>query len=150
MQTQSGLSTTAADIEVHLRRALGLPATRVAPLAGGSTSATRSKAFTHHPDFDRLRQALVELRHRTAAVGTLPQGYPRHVDFVIRGISALLPWYTRTIRHQAESAERVSFALFDAITLVGQRVDELAAQTNALQEMNSQSSFRSNENSRPD
>lgn len=148
MQTQSGLSSTAADIEVHLRRALGLPP--IAPFEGGSASVARSKAFTTHPDFDRLRQALVELRHRTAAVGSLPQGYPRYVDIVIRGISALLPWYTRTIRHQAESAEHVSFALFDAITLVGQRVDELAAQTNALQERNSQSSFRTNENSRPD
>jgi hypothetical protein len=113
------------ELEAQLKRALGLPADVVQPPAGGVPNNTQTQAFTSHRDYSRLRQALAELRHRTAIVGLPPRGYPRHLGLIMRGIAALLPWYTRTLREQAASVEQVSFALFDAITLIGQRVDEL-------------------------
>jgi hypothetical protein len=63
----------------------------------------------------RCREQAETLQRLAERVGTVPGGYPRHVDWVMRVIAALLPWYTRPLRQfceeGAEQARRVSEAL---------------------------------------
>ncbi len=68
---------------------------------------------------ERLRQAVWELRQDAAAIGTIPSGYPRHIEFVMRAISALLPWYTRNLvrfgQRTAETVELIAETVEEAL-----------------------------------
>jgi hypothetical protein len=47
--------------------------------------------------FRRLRVSARTLQEDAARLGTIPEHYPWHVNLVMRLISALLPWYTRSL-----------------------------------------------------
>lgn len=54
-----------------------------------------------------LRVELFELRKEAALIGAIPLHYPRHIVFIMKAISALLPWYTRPIAQFAQRTSRI-------------------------------------------
>src|SRR5437879_332944 len=62
-------------------------------------------------DLARLAMLTQILRSEANQVGTVPKGYPVFIDFVMRGIHRLLPWYTRPLQNFsrvcAEQAEEI-------------------------------------------
>ncbi|HNY39238.1 MAG TPA: hypothetical protein PKJ41_02540 [Bryobacteraceae bacterium] len=70
------------------------------------------------PLLDRLRHSLDALSAAGARMGSAPEGYPLWASLVIRGVAALLPWYTRSLhayaRAVSETAEVTAAILDDA------------------------------------
>ena len=81
-------------LEERLYRQLGIPI-GVHPEVRRGWQAAQPDSI--HVALNSLRRELHELEREAARIGRLPKDYPRHVDLVMRAISAVLPWYTRPI-----------------------------------------------------
>lgn len=68
-----------------------------------------------HPGLERLRHAVSELKQDAARIGTVPPGYPRHINLIMRAISALLPWYTRNLAQFGQRASHTVELLADVL-----------------------------------
>jgi hypothetical protein len=85
------------EIEAKLHAHLGIPS----PAGPGSTEETSRDLSDLMLDL----QAEVAALHREAGrIGAIPENYPRRVTWVMRVISALLPWYTRPLVNFSRSA----------------------------------------------
>jgi hypothetical protein len=82
-----------SDLRRTLESGLGIP-------AGAGSETVRDQAV--EALLAQLRHRLLEMERAARSIGTVPQGYPLHVRVVIRAIAALLPWYTRPLRHFAQ------------------------------------------------
>lgn len=101
------VEAAAREIEVRLCRYLRIPVFRDNGPEGSSSRWPTKRA--------RLMSAVEELERRAAAIGTIPFGYPRHIDLVMRVLSALLPWYTRNIVAFARQAVDTVRVLVDTL-----------------------------------
>ena len=111
-------------LESELYRFLGIPVEYLPPqdggrcpvLAGDLGTADRGSS-SKVERIDRLRQAISALREDAARIGSTPVGYPKHISLVIRTISALLPWYTRTLvqfgRQTVDTCQRIADELHE-------------------------------------
>lgn len=94
---------TAGALEFKLLEHLRIPLAGLAPLgcdtegAASPPSALPARPGWEAERVERLRRAVWELRQDAAAIGTIPSGYPRHIEFIMQAVSALLPWYTRSL-----------------------------------------------------
>lgn len=94
---------TATELEARLYGYLKIPIADLLPAQPDSRPAAAGRAdlvslsVRQRKALERLRQAVWELRQDAARIGRIPPGYPRHIDLVMRVISALLPWYTRNL-----------------------------------------------------
>jgi hypothetical protein len=108
-------SLSVENLEGKIRHALGLPewpSESARPAVAPETDSSGT--------LRQLRQELAALQRAAAAIGQVPQGYPRHLDLIMRAISALLPWYTRPLREWAENTSRVSQLMFNVVAeLIG-------------------------------
>ncbi len=100
---------TISELESRLRVHLGQPVP--------ARSVVDSHSVRGNAQLTRLREALQLLKKDAERVGQVPCGYPRHLDLIMKAISALLPWYTRTI---AQFAKRTTEALEIALGVVGE------------------------------
>ena len=65
----------------------------------------------------RARLLLAEVRRLAGQIGRIPENYPLHVVFVIRVISALLPWYTRPLTQFGQKVTESLDAIVDCLSL---------------------------------
>jgi hypothetical protein len=56
----------------------------------------------------RLRASLSGLSTAGGALGAIPEGYPLWANLIIRGVSALLPWYTRSLHAYARAVSETA------------------------------------------
>jgi hypothetical protein len=101
---------TERELEGVLRSSLAMPAEDTDNLSAATDAAELAPAV--------LRRRIAELRSMAECVGAMPVGYPFHARIIIRIISALLPWYTRSLRE-------FDVAVVDTIRLLADRVDAL-------------------------
>jgi len=80
-----------SELELRLCRYLDLPVT------GQREQRSVPAGKAGLVDLAPLWQAVRDLELASAQIGKVPGGYPRHLDIVMRLISALLPWYTRPL-----------------------------------------------------
>jgi|GEM_PF-2565634 len=118
------------DLLALTRKELGIP-TQVADPLRQSTDA--STAMLSAPEWRRLHRAVSELEEGAQAVGEIPKGYPMPVDWVMRLIHALLPWYTRPLRKHAEHAVDCSRATRDLLAVVIARQQQLESRLQELE-----------------
>jgi hypothetical protein len=122
---------SAEELEDRLLHALGIPVRRAAATSfdlPGSIGA----------DLRLLNNLVRDLRLHAALVGEIPSNYPKHVDLIMRGVAAILPWYTRPLREYAQKTAGV-------MTSVAEVVCQLAARQQALEEFVSKRSRDENE-----
>lgn len=104
------------DLEARLYRYLGIPAVAV---SGDDSFPDHYNPGQEYIRVERLRHVVWELRQKAAKIGKIPSGYPRHIDLVMRLISALLPWYTRSlVQFGRQTAE--------AVRVIAEAVEQLA------------------------
>lgn len=105
------LMISCRDIERRLLEELGIPTPR----------SPEPQSPDSEPDsIARLRGLVSRLEQDAAKIGQMPAGYPGHVTFVMKIISALLPWYTRNLIQFGNSSALTVRAMLDV-------VDDLAA-----------------------
>jgi hypothetical protein len=114
------------ELENRLLKALGMPAAaRRFSADAGYVGARRG--FDLRP----LRKLIAELERDASLVGSVPANYPPHVDFIMKAISALLPWYTRSLRANSQKTAFVLAALAEAVgDLAAQQQEFEAAMLN--------------------
>lgn len=117
------------DLLALTRKELGIPTQAAGPL---HQSTDVSTAMLSTPEWRRLHREVSELEEGALAVGEIPKGYPMPVDWVMRLIHALLPWYTRPLRKHAEHAVDCSRATRDLLAVVIARQQQLEARLNEL------------------
>jgi hypothetical protein len=104
-------------IESVLRRALGHPQCAPSRQQPKDDGPSPEQLFSS-PLMARLRVSLDALSSAGTRLGAMPEGYPLWAALVIRGVSALLPWYTRSLhayaRAVAETATVTAAILEDA------------------------------------
>lgn len=124
-------SELAREIEERLCDVLGIPAEfRIVvreKSSGGDEAPARWRTHPSEgdkslgmasPALEHLRGALSELEYRASRIGQVPVGYPRHLNLIMRCISALLPWYTRSLRD-------FSCASVDTCRLLARQLEEV-------------------------
>lgn len=70
----------------------------------------------------KLRESCAELCRITASVGSIPVGYPWHLNLIMRAISALLPWYTRPIRESVAKTAECMVLMAEVLTTIAERL----------------------------
>lgn len=65
------------------------------PQAGGGAPV---RARINRQPLLKVKRQLKVLREHAEELGRMPAGYPLHVRVVMSAVSALLPWYTRSLR----------------------------------------------------
>jgi hypothetical protein len=95
-------------------------------LAGPNTTSVR-----------RLKSALSQLERDVSGIGAIPPDYPRHVDLVMRVISALLPWYSRSLVQFGRSASESIRAVSDALEELARAHQSLALEVSRLRDSSS-------------
>jgi hypothetical protein len=123
------------ELEDRLLRALGMPVHR-----GSSTRFDLPRSIG--ADLRLLNNLVRDLQRQAALVGEIPLNYPRHVDLIMRGVAAMLPWYTRPLREHAQKTARV-------MTSVAEVVSQLAARQQQLEEFVSKRSRDATEGQPP-
>ena len=105
-------------IESALRCALGHPQRGVCKDLRLEREDSSPEEMFSNALLTRLRASLSGLSTAGAALGAIPEGYPRWVTLIIRCVSALLPWYTRSLHAYAgavaETATVTAAVLEDA------------------------------------
>jgi hypothetical protein len=106
------------ELEDRLLGALGMP--------GADAEGGRSVAKSFSPiDLRPLNRLVLDLQREAALIGSIPQNYPRHVDLIMRGVSALLPWYTRPLREYGWKTSRAIASLAEVVNQLAVRQQEL-------------------------
>ncbi|MDZ7638213.1 MAG: hypothetical protein U5J83_08190 [Bryobacterales bacterium] len=105
----------ANDILEQLRRKLEIPS---AEDAGNSAPIHFASGEAWH----KLRKAIRDLEESAAQVGEMPRNYPMHLNLVIRAMHAMMPWYTRPLRHHAEQSVAVARAMEAVLMSIEEQV----------------------------
>ncbi len=119
---RSKLDSDVSELETRLYSFLGIP---------GPENAAESQdgpRFGKQSDWERLeslRAACRELQREARSIGSIPEGYPRHVSFIMNVISRLLPWYTRPLVRFGDRTSRT-------LTLMSEIIEELHGRQIAL------------------
>ena len=112
------------------------------PVGQPTTASTQPASASDMPvtqEWRQLYRALNELEAGAQAVGKIPQGYPRHVDWVMRILHALLPWYTRPLQKHAEHTVAVCRSVREVLTSVIATQHQLAARVEQLERQHTSS-----------
>lgn len=115
-----------AQLEQNLQAHLGLP-------RPGGAAAVRVKV-SRQPLL-RVKRQIRTLRENAEQLGQLPVGYPFHVHAIMKIVSALLPWYTRSIR-------QFGMQTTQTIEEIAASLEELVKQQESLLEHAEQSTDR--------
>ncbi|SRR5579883_3482666 len=115
------------DLEARLHVYLGIPMGDREP-EDGSGEFTRQWASLIYD----LRAELVALRSESERIGRIPPDYPRHVNWVMRAISVLLPWYTRPLVNFGRRAVSTAELTLELLDAVRQHQDALAEEIRQL------------------
>jgi hypothetical protein len=99
-----GCEARIARVEESLRRALGHPAVRRTAKLEAVPARPAADALFSADLLAELRASIDALSAAAAGLGERPQGYPLWADLIIRAVSALLPWYTRSLKAYAKAA----------------------------------------------
>lgn len=91
-------------IELAIRRALRHPAPVIprAPSLQDVGEAPPERLFSSHL-LERLRDSIEALSGAGLRLGSIPSGYPLWASLIIRCVSGLLPWYTRSLHAYARA-----------------------------------------------
>ena len=101
-----------------------------------SEPSDSTAAFRDSADWRELERCVRELRSAADAVGVKPVGYPLPVDLTMRIVGALLPWYTRPLRAQAESCVALAAAVETVLGRMAHRQEDLEQRLRRLEEAN--------------
>ena len=85
-------------IEAGLRHALGHPPRGAGRKQRLEREESPRDALFSSALIEQLRASVGAMSAAGAALGAVPAGYPLWATLVIRSVSALLPWYTRSLR----------------------------------------------------
>jgi hypothetical protein len=107
------------ELENRLLCALGMPGS-TAWGRGAPSAAANLKGV----DLRKLNKLILELQRDATLIGTIPQNYPRHIDLMMKGVSALLPWYTRPLREHGKKTSRAIAALAEVVNQLVLRQQE--------------------------
>ena len=107
------------ELEDRLLNALGMPAVSARRWKNRSSGGARGV------DLRPLNRLVLDLQREAALIGSIPENYPRHIDFIMKGVSALLPWYTRPLREHSQKTSRALASLTEAVNQLAQRQQEL-------------------------
>ena len=113
------------ELEARLSQYLGQPASGMSRREASSISSVN---YLIH-----VREALRALRQDAERVGQIPLNYPRHVDMVMKTISALLPWYTRSLSQFASRTTETLRIVIDALEDIAREQEKLGARSPAHQ-----------------
>lgn len=113
-------------IEESLRRALGHPAGRRSAKIEAVLERPAADGLFSADLLSELRVTIEALSAAASALGERPQGYPLWADLVIRAVSALLPWYTRSLKAYARAAAGTAAAIAALIEDAERRAKEAA------------------------
>jgi len=94
MGTWTDWRVEAGELEAGLYRQLGVPPEFLNKVNLASAEATPDSIASAIRD---LKREIFELHREASRIGMVPAHYPRHVEIVMKTISALLPWYTRPL-----------------------------------------------------
>jgi hypothetical protein len=111
------------EIEARLYEYLRIPSPR--PHLGGEPRPPL--CGESNLDLERLRVAVSELERSVASIGEIPKGYPKHIDLVMRIISALIPWYTRNLTRFGQQTAQTVRVISEALGQIVVKQQELAA-----------------------
>lgn len=95
-------------IESALRCALGHPQRIVCREPRFERQDCEPEEFFSSALLARLRTSLSGLSAAGASLGAIPEGYPLWAAWIIRGVSALLPWYTRSLHAYATAVSETA------------------------------------------
>lgn len=99
-------------IERVIRERLGHPFQAALPSAPLSEPPSAEPTLLSSDLLARLRASLSSLERAGATIGAIPQGYPLWATLIIRAVSALLPWYTRSLHaYSRASTEAIAATL---------------------------------------
>jgi hypothetical protein len=110
-------------LEFRLYRHLGVPVSQLET----ADVEPRPAQGAAEANLEQVRLAVRELRQRAASIGAIPAGYPRHIHLVMKVISALLPWYTRSLVQFGHQAVETAETLAEAITALARRRELLSS-----------------------
>jgi|GEM_PF-2195133 len=95
-------------IESALSRALGHPRREPLPVRQPGPSEPSPEQLFSSPLLDQLKASIERLSAAGGRLGAMPEGYPLWASLIIRGISALLPWYTRSLHDYAREVSAMA------------------------------------------
>ncbi len=95
-------------IESALRSALSHPQRSVCKEPRREREDCATEEMFSNALLARLRASLLGLSTAGAALGAVPEGYPLWATLIIRGVSALLPWYTRSLHAYARAVSETA------------------------------------------
>lgn len=121
-----GCEARIARIEESLRRALGHPAGHGAARFEAVPARPAADSLFSADLLSELRVSIDALSLAASALGERPQGYPLWAELVIRAVSALLPWYTRSLKSYARAAASTAAATAALIEDAERRAKEAA------------------------
>ncbi len=113
-------------IESALRCALGHPQRNVCKEPRLEREECPPEEMFSSALLARLRASLSGLSTAGGALGAIPEGYPLWANFVIRGVSALLPWYTRSLHAYAKAVSETATVTAAVLEDAERRSRELA------------------------
>ena len=123
-----GLSVNAAAIIRGIRLYLGQPISVPEPLLRTPLAQRVSRL-----DLTRLSMLTEALSWEARQVGVIPQGYPLRVDFVMKVIHRLLPWYTRPLQNFSRRSAELGEELGHQISVIAQTQSELLRRLDQLE-----------------
>lgn len=95
-------------IEQALGRALGHPRRTLSPVRQSGAAEPSPERLLSGPLLAQLKASIERLSAAGGRLGATPEGYPLWVSLIIRGVSALLPWYTRSLHAYAKEVSAVA------------------------------------------
>ena len=112
------------ELEKRLKTRIGMPPS--AEETGASLVADFLMSARIH--IGDCRGIVQDLRVHANRVGTIPNSYPRHLDLIMKAISALIPWYTRPLQQFAQRTTETTEVLLQSIVDLADVQAHLAAQ----------------------
>lgn len=120
------------------RKELAIPANHPTTTSGSTPASLTEMPVTQ--EWRHLYRALNELEAGASNVGQVPHGYPMHVDWIMRILHALLPWYTRPLQKHAEHTVAVCRSVREVLAGVLSTQQQLAARIEHLERQHPNSS----------
>ena len=115
------------EMEFKLHAFLGIP---FSP-RGGESAVPRLPGDLSDLVLD-VKSELAALRRESDRIGKIPENYPRHITWLMRLISALLPWYTRPLVNFSRRTSATAELMSDLLDAVLHRQNALDEEIRAL------------------
>lgn len=131
----------AYELEQRLYRYLAIPApgrTSAGPLA----SCDVARRSLQDGRADQLRGVIGQLERSARAIGGIPTGYPRHIALIMRLISAVLPWYTRSLVEFGQNTTQAAAAISKVLEEVIRRQELMEVELARMRQLSASGSAR--------